>query len=127
VETPLFSDSPEWLTLAALLARHGIASLVVEADAGYCTGSRAICISRRSQEILGWAGAGAPLVAKAFPWTGGRSYFRDRKCCTSRCRSEPTQRFAPMVNIQQFYVEQFVHEALGPVGAGRLVDRVVAT
>ncbi|HEY8706794.1 MAG TPA: FAD-dependent monooxygenase, partial [Burkholderiaceae bacterium] len=26
--------------------------------------------------------------------------------------SEPSQRFAPMLNIQQFYVEQFVHQAM---------------
>ncbi|HEY8356252.1 MAG TPA: FAD-dependent monooxygenase [Ramlibacter sp.] len=103
---------PVGLTLAALLARHGVASLVVEADAGYCTGSRAICISRRSQEILGNAGAGPALAAKALPWTGGRSYFRDTEVLHFRMPSEPTQRFAPMVNIQQFYVEEFVHRAL---------------
>jgi 3-(3-hydroxy-phenyl)propionate hydroxylase len=100
------------LTCAALLARHGIASLVLEADEGYCTGSRAICISRRSQEILGWAGAGAGDGAKALPWTGGRSFFRDREVLRFEMPHEPAQRFAPMVNIQQFYVEQFVHEAL---------------
>ena len=103
---------PVGLTLAALLARHGVASLVVEADAGYCTGSRAICISRRSQEILAAAGAGEALAAKALPWTGGRSYFRDTEVLHFRMPSEPTQRFAPMVNIQQFYVEEFVHRAL---------------
>lgn len=53
---------PVGLTLAALLARQGIASLVIEADGGYCSGSRAICMSRRSQEILGWAGAGKSVV-----------------------------------------------------------------
>ena len=42
---------PVGLTLAALLSRQGIRSQVIEADEGYCTGSRAICISRRSQEI----------------------------------------------------------------------------
>ncbi|MDB5857073.1 MAG: FAD-dependent oxidoreductase [Ramlibacter sp.] len=103
---------PVGLTLAALLARQGIASLVVEADAGYCTGSRAICVSRRSQEILGWAGAGAALAAKALPWTGGRSYYRGTEVLHFRMPSEPTERFAPMVNIQQYYVEQFVAEAL---------------
>lgn len=103
---------PVGLTLAALLARQGVASLVVEADAGYCTGSRAICISRRSQEILGWAGAGAALAAKALPWTGGRSYWRDAEVLQFRMPSEPTERFAPMVNIQQFHVEEFVHRAL---------------
>ena len=103
---------PVGLTLAALLARQGIASTVIEADEGYCSGSRAICMSRRSQEILGWAGAADALVAKGLPWTGGRSYWRDTEVLHFQMPSEPTQRFAPMVNIQQFYVEEFVHQAL---------------
>ncbi|MFC5497370.1 FAD-dependent oxidoreductase [Caenimonas terrae] len=103
---------PVGLTLAALLARQGIASLVVEADEGYCSGSRAICMSRRSQEILGWAGAADALVAKGLPWTGGRSYWRDTEVLHFQMPSEPTQRFAPMLNIQQFYVEEFVHQAM---------------
>ena len=53
---------PVGLSTAALLASYGIPSLVIEADAGYCSGSRAICMSRRSQEILGWVGADKPLV-----------------------------------------------------------------
>jgi 3-(3-hydroxy-phenyl)propionate hydroxylase len=118
---------PVGLTLAALLARHGVASLVVEADAGFCSGSRAICVSRRSQEILGWAGAGAALAAKALPWTGGRSYYRGTEVLHFRMPSEPTERFAPMVNIQQYYVEQFVADALAP-GPARVAwsSRVVA-
>jgi 3-(3-hydroxy-phenyl)propionate hydroxylase len=106
---------PVGLTLAALLARHGVRSLVVEADAGYCTGSRAICISRRSQEILSTAGAGAALAAKALPWTGGRSYWRNEEVLHFQMPSEATQRFAPMVNIQQYHVEAFVHQALQQV------------
>ncbi|MEP6826001.1 MAG: FAD-dependent monooxygenase, partial [Ramlibacter sp.] len=103
---------PVGLTLSALLARHGVASLVVEADAGYCAGSRAICISRRSQEILAWAGAARQLAATALPWTGGRSYWRDTEVLHFQMPTEPSQRFAPMVNIQQYAIEQFVHQAL---------------
>ncbi|MDP3413635.1 MAG: FAD-dependent monooxygenase, partial [Polaromonas sp.] len=55
---------PVGLTLAALLSSYGIASLVIEADDSYCSGSRAICMSRRSQEILGWVGADKSLVSK---------------------------------------------------------------
>lgn len=102
---------PVGLTLAALLARQGIASLVIEADEGYCSGSRAICMSRRSQEILAWAGAADALVAKGLAWTGGRSYWRDTEVLHFEMPSEPTQRFAPMLNIQQFYVEEFVHQS----------------
>jgi len=103
---------PVGLTLAALLARHGVRSLVLEADPGCCSGSRAICISRRSQEILWTAGAGEALVRKALPWTGGRSFWRDREVLHFQMPSEATQRFAPMVNLQQYHVETFVHEAL---------------
>ena len=102
---------PVGMTLAALLARYGIASLVVELDAGYCAGSRAICMSRRSQEIFGWVGADKPLVEKGLSWVGGRSYFRDQEVLHFQMPSEPTQRFAPMVNIQQFYAEEFAHKA----------------
>jgi 3-(3-hydroxy-phenyl)propionate hydroxylase len=102
---------PVGLVLCALLARQGVASLVIEADEGYCTGSRAICISRRSQEIMAWAGADQPLVATGLPWTGGRSYWRDTEVLHFQMPSEPTQRFAPMLNIQQYAIEQFAHEA----------------
>ncbi|MBT9506916.1 FAD-dependent oxidoreductase [Rhodoferax sp.] len=102
---------PVGLTLAALLSRHGISSLVIEADEGYCSGSRAICMSRRSQEILGWVGADKPLVEKGLSWVGGRSYYRNDEVLHFQMPSEPTQRFAPMVNIQQFYVEEFAHQA----------------
>ncbi len=102
---------PVGMTLAALLARYGVASMVVELDAGYCAGSRAICMSRRSQEILAWVGADKPLLEKGLPWEGGRSYFRDREVLHFEMPSEPTQRFAPMVNIQQFYAEEFAHKA----------------
>ena len=108
---------PVGLALSALLARHGVASLVVEADDGYCTGSRAICMSRRSQEILGWVGADRPLVAKGLSWVGGRSFYRDTEVLHFQMPSEPTQRFAPMLNIQQYFVEQFAHEAARAFGA----------
>ena len=103
---------PVGLTLAALLVRHGIRCLVIEADAGYCTGSRAICVSRRSQEILGWVGADRAVVAAGLSWVGGRSHFRDAEVLHFRMPSEPGERFAPMVNLQQYRIEQFAHEAL---------------
>ncbi|RYX95001.1 MAG: FAD-dependent oxidoreductase [Comamonadaceae bacterium] len=107
---------PVGLTLAALLSRQGIASLVIEADEGYCTGSRAICMSRRSQEILGWVGADAPLVATGLSWAGGRSYWRDTEVLHFSMPGDAGQRFSPMVNIQQYHVEEFAHKAAQACG-----------
>lgn len=103
---------PVGLTLAALLAEYGIASLTIEADEGYCSGSRAICMSRRSQEILGWIGADRPLIDTGLAWTGGRSYYRDREVLHFQMPHDPLQRYAPMVNIQQYHVEEFAHQAM---------------
>ncbi len=112
----IVGGGPVGLTLAALLTRFGIASCVLEADDGYCSGSRAICISRRSMEVLAWAGIADAVLAKGLAWAGGRSYFRDTEVLHFQMPSEPTQRFAPMLNIQQYYIERFAHEALQRFG-----------
>ncbi len=113
IPVAIAGGGPVGLTLSALLTRQGVANVVIEADEGYCSGSRAICISRRSQEILGWVGADAALVAKGLGWVGGRSHFRQTEVLHFQMPSEPTQRFAPMVNIQQFSIEEFAHQAMG--------------
>ena len=122
VNTPVLiaGGGPVGLTLAALLASFGIRSVVIENDPSYCTGSRAICMSRRSQEILGWVGADKPLVEKGLSWVGGRSYYKDTEVLHFQMPSEPTQRFSPMVNIQQYFVEEYAHEAAK--NYGDLVD-----
>ncbi len=107
----IVGGGPVGLSAAALLGHYGIECLVLEADPSWCEGSRAICISRRSQEILGWVGAEQALLAKGLPWVGGRSYFRGTEVLHFEMPSEPAQRFAPMINIQQYYIEQFAHAA----------------
>jgi 3-(3-hydroxy-phenyl)propionate hydroxylase len=118
IQTPVLiaGGGPVGLTLAALLASFGIRSVVIENDPSYCTGSRAICMSRRSQEILGWVGADKPLVTKGLSWVGGRSYYRDTEVLHFQMPNDPTQRFAPMVNIQQYFAEQYAHEAAQKYG-----------
>ena len=109
---------PVGLTLAALLARRGVRTRVIEQDPGYCTGSRAICLSRRSLEILGWACAAQAIQAKGLGWTRGRSHFREREVLAFDMPHGPHDRFAPMTNIQQFYVEEQAHRAALAAGDG---------
>src|SRR5580765_646550 len=51
IPVAIAGGGPVGLSLAALLGHHGVPCLVLEADASWCEGSRAICLSRRSQEI----------------------------------------------------------------------------
>src|SRR5262245_32868501 len=48
---------PVGLAMALALSRHAVPSVIVEADRGVCVGSRAICLSRRTLEILDRLGA----------------------------------------------------------------------
>ena len=102
---------PVGLTMAALLAAQGIRSTVIEADEGFCTGSRAICLSRRSLEILDWCGAAQAVMNKGLAWTSGRSYFRGDEVLKFDMPHDASQRFAPMTNIQQYYVEEYALRA----------------
>lgn len=96
------------LATALALARHGIRSVVLEADDGVCTGSRAICISRRSLEILCRYGAAEPFLATGLPWVGGRSFYRDAEVLRFSMPHDENQRLPPMINLQQYYVEDFL-------------------
>ena len=102
---------PVGLTMAALLASQGIRCTVIEADESFCTGSRAICLSRRSLEILHWCGAAEAIQSKGLAWTSGRSYFRGAEVLKFDMPHDTSQRFAPMTNIQQFYVEEYALRA----------------
>jgi 3-(3-hydroxy-phenyl)propionate hydroxylase len=97
---------PIGLVLALDLARHGVRSVLIEADDTVTYGSRAACISRRSLEILDRVGAAAGTLEEALPWTAGTSYYRDVPVYRLQMPMDENQRFAPMVNLQQCMFEQ---------------------
>jgi 3-(3-hydroxy-phenyl)propionate hydroxylase len=102
---------PVGLAVALALASRGIAVLVVEADQTVCAGSRAICLSRRTLEILERLGALTPFQEKGLPWMGGRSFHRSDEVLHFTMPNDRDQRLAPMTNLQQYYIEQFLLDA----------------
>jgi 3-(3-hydroxy-phenyl)propionate hydroxylase len=96
---------PVGLAVALGLARFGVESLVVEADDTVCMGSRACCISRRSLEIVDRLGALDGFMAKGMPWTGGRSFYRNAEVFRFSMPQDDRQRLPPMINLQQYYIE----------------------
>ncbi|MBA2777940.1 FAD-dependent monooxygenase [Billgrantia kenyensis] len=99
---------PVGVTAALELARHGIESVVLDDKASVNDGSRAICLSRHSLEILQQLGVDDAFVAKGLGWTQGRTYYRDREIYRFRMPHSEQERFLPMVNLQQQYIEQFL-------------------
>jgi 3-(3-hydroxy-phenyl)propionate hydroxylase len=110
---------PVGLAMALGLARQGVRSIVIEADDSVCEGSRAICISRRSLQILQRLGVLEAFVAKGLPWTTGRSYYRDAQVLEFSMAHTPSDKLPPMINIAQYHIEQFLLD-----GALRYADLI---
>jgi 3-(3-hydroxy-phenyl)propionate hydroxylase len=103
---------PVGLALALVLAQHGIASVVIDADTTVCQGSRAICLSRRTMEILSQLGVADAFVQKGLAWTTGRSFYRTAEVLAFDMPHGPDDRFAPMTNIAQYDIEQLLVDAI---------------
>jgi 3-(3-hydroxy-phenyl)propionate hydroxylase len=102
----IVGGGPIGLSLALGLARHGVRSVLIEADDTVTYGSRAACISRRSLEILDKLGVAQPVQDQALAWTAGTSYYRDVPVYRLQMPMDANQKFPPMVNLQQCMCEQ---------------------
>lgn len=107
----IVGGGPVGLSVALGLANHGIASVLIEADDSVCNGSRAICISRRSLEIIERLGAVDGFLQTGLPWTGGRSFYRDVEVLHFEMPQDQDQKLPPMVNLAQYHIEQFLLDA----------------
>ena len=99
---------PVGLCTALGLANHGVKVVLLEADDAVCTGSRAICISRRSLEIMDRLGALPGFLQHGLPWTGGRSFYRDTEVLHFTMPQDANQKLPPMVNLAQYRIEQIL-------------------
>src|SRR6266498_2634662 len=70
---------PIGLTAAIDLAQQGVDVLLLDEDDTVSVGSRAICWSKRTLEILDRLGCGGRLVEKGVSWNVGRVFFRDQE------------------------------------------------
>jgi len=115
----IVGGGPVGLTAALTLARHGVPCVLLEAKSTYNDGSRAICIARQSFHIFETLGVAGPFVEKSLGWTTGRSFFRGRQILEFDMPDSADEKFRPMYNLEQQYIEQFLHAA---AEASELID-----
>ncbi len=103
---------PIGMTAALTLAAEGVRTLLVERKDTFNDGSRAICISRSSYYILDRIGAVAPFLDHALGWTTGRTFYRGQQILEFDMPDSANERFRPMYNLQQQYIEEFLWKAV---------------
>ncbi len=103
------------LTAALELGSRGVHVVVLDEDdtvgaAGLS--SRGICYAKRSLEILDRFGIARRIRAKGVTWNEGDVFRGEQKLYRFNLQTEKDQQFPAFVNLQQFYVEQYLVEAL---------------
>ncbi|MGJ8605152.1 MAG: FAD-dependent oxidoreductase [Marivita sp.] len=103
---------PVGLALALDLGTQGTPVLVLDDHEGVGLGSRAICFSKRTLEIMHRVGAGSDMVDKGVVWQKGR-VFRDRdEVFAFDLLPEAGHRCPAFINLQQPHFERFQMEAV---------------
>jgi 3-(3-hydroxy-phenyl)propionate hydroxylase len=116
------------LTAALELGARGIRTVLLDDDntvGASGLSSRGICYAKRTLEIFDRFGLAARLLGKGVTWNEGEVY-RGAECLYRfNLQPETDQKFPAFVNLQQFYVEQYLVERVEAVADLRWKNKVI--
>ena len=101
---------PVGLAAAIDLAQRGVPVVVLDDDDTVSVGSRAICYAKRALEILDRLGCGDPVVDKGVRWNVGKVFHHDELVYSFDLLPETGHRRPAFVNLQQYWLEQYLVE-----------------
>ncbi len=110
---------PTGMTAALDLAHYGIPSILLDEDHKLSDGSRAIAFHHTALAVWEKLGAGPAILQKGIPWTVRHTYFRTRELYTQAFPKPPEGMLPRFLNIQQYYVEQYL---VDQINSNPLID-----
>ncbi len=85
----------------------GLQAVLLDDDDTVSVGSRGVCYAKRTLEVLDRLGCGDRVVGKGVSWNVGRTFFRDKEVYRFTLVPEPDHKRPGMINLQQYYLEEF--------------------
>ena len=107
---------PVGLAAALDLAKKGHRSIVIDKKANLSDGSRAICWSKRTLEVMDRLGVAQALLDKGVTWKKGKVFFDTRAIYEFDLLPESGHRMPAFINLQQYYFEHACIEAAAETG-----------
>lgn len=101
---------PVGLATAIDLAQQGVPVVLLDDDNKLSAGSRAICFAKRTLEIFDRLQCGERMAAKGVSWNVGRVFNRDEEVYEFNLLPEEGHQRPAFVNLQQYYVEGYLHQ-----------------
>jgi 3-(3-hydroxy-phenyl)propionate hydroxylase len=118
---------PVGLTAAIDLTLRGVPVVLLDDADRIGEGSRAICFSKRTLEILDRLGVGETCLKKGVTWKIGKVFHRDRLVYRFDLLPEPGHKMPAFVNLQQYHLERFLLDRASDLGIDlRWRNRVTA-
>ncbi|MDK9703183.1 MAG: FAD-dependent oxidoreductase [Sulfuritalea sp.] len=99
---------PVGLGAALDLEQQGVPVVLLDEDDTVSIGSRGVCYAKRALEILDRYGVGDAVCAKGVSWNVGRTFFREQEVYNFNLVPEPDHHRPGMVNLQQYYLEEYL-------------------
>ncbi|MBT0963900.1 FAD-dependent oxidoreductase [Denitromonas iodatirespirans] len=107
---------PVGLAAAIDLAIQGQKVVVLDNDDTVSIGSRGVCYAKRALEVLDRLGCGDEMVDKGVSWNVGRTFFREEEVFNFNLCPEPDHHRPGMINLQQYYLEEYLVKRAEAVG-----------
>lgn len=101
---------PVGLSAAIDLALRGIPVVLLDDADRIGEGSRGLCYSKRTLEILDRLGVGEKLVAQGVTWKLGKVYLGDELVYSFDLLPEDGHKMPAFINLQQYYLEKALVE-----------------
>jgi 3-(3-hydroxy-phenyl)propionate hydroxylase len=99
---------PVGLSAAIDLAQRGLPVLLLDDDDTVSVGSRGLCYAKRTLEVLDRLGCGQPVVDKGVTWNVGRTFLDTEEVFRFDLLPESGHERPGMVNLQQYYLEEYL-------------------
>ena len=106
----VMGGGPIGVATALDLGLQGVPVVLLDDHEGIGQGSRAICFSKRTLEILDRYGSGQATLEKGVVWNLGKVFHQDRKVFEFNLLPEEGHKFPAFINLQQPYFEKFLVE-----------------